>query len=198
MLKERLRSRLEWGLVADLQSPDFETRLGILQLKAERDGVDINPDVLEFIALQIKENIRALEGSLNRVVAYSKLLRTMVTPEIAARALEDIVGKEPQLAIVTPNLVTEAVAGTFQLTLSDLRGKRRDEATVFARHLCMYLIRQETDCSLSEIGKEFGDRSSSTVSYAFGKISDAINNDPLLKRQIFNIQQRIHSTRARN
>ncbi|MBN1643979.1 MAG: chromosomal replication initiator protein DnaA [Dehalococcoidales bacterium] len=198
MLRERLRSRLEWGLVADLQSPDFETRLGILQHKAKRDGVDIGPDVLEFIALQIKENIRALEGSLNRVVAYSKLLRTMVTPEIAARALEDIAGKEPQLAPITPNLITETVAGTFQLTLSDLRGKRRDEATVFARQLCMYLLRQETDCSLSEIGKVLGDRSPSTVSYAYEKMSGAINNDPLLKRQVFNIQQRIHATRSHN
>ncbi|MCX6003072.1 MAG: chromosomal replication initiator protein DnaA [Chloroflexi bacterium] len=195
MLKERLRSRLEWGLVADLQPPDFETRLGILQNKARRDGVDIEPDVLEFIALQIKENIRALEGSLNRVVAYSALLRTMVTPEIAARALEDIAGKEPKLAAITPNLITETVAGTFRLTLSDLRGRGRDKATVFARQVCMYLIRQETDCSLSEIGRELGDRSPATISYAYEKMSSSINNDPHLKRQVFNIQQKIYAAR---
>lgn len=195
MLKERLRSRLEWGLVADLQSPDFETRLGILQNKARRDGVDVKPDVLEFIALQIKENIRALEGSLNRVVAYSALLRTMVTPEIAARALEDIAGKEPKLAAVTPNLITETVASTFRLTLSDLRGRGRDKTTVFARQVCMYLMRQETSCSLSEIGRELGDRSPATISYAYEKMSTSINNDPHLKRQVFNIQQKIYAAR---
>ena len=97
-MKERLRSRFEWGLVADLQPPDFETRLGILQNKAQHDEITINNDVLEYIALQVKENIRALEGSLNRVVAYSKLLNTAVTPDIAARALADIASKEPKLA----------------------------------------------------------------------------------------------------
>jgi len=195
-MKERLRSRLEWGLVADLQPPDFDTRMGILQNKAERDAITIKPDVLEYIALQVKENIRALEGSLNRVVAYSKLLNTEVTPEIAARALTDIATKEPKLAPITPHLITETVAGTYQLTLSDLRGRRRDEVTAQARQICMYLMRQETECSLSEIGRELGDRSPATISYAYEKMSDAINNDPHLKRQVFNIQQKLYSARS--
>ena len=195
LMKERLRSRFEWGLVADLQPPDFETRLGILQHKSERDDITISPDVLEYIALQVKENIRALEGSLNRVVAYSKLLNTAVTPDIAARALCDIASKEPQLAPITPHLITETVAGTFQLTLNDLRGRRRDEATVQARQMCMYLMRQETECSLSEIGRELGDRSPATISYAYEKMSNAVNNDPHLKRQVFNIQQKLYSAR---
>jgi chromosomal replication initiator protein len=195
-MKERLRSRFEWGLVADLQQPDFDTRMGILQNKADRDEISINPDVLEYIALQVKENIRALEGSLNRVVAYSKLLNTAVTPDIAARALCDIANKEPKLAPITPHLITETVAGTFQLTLSDLRGRRRDEVTAQARQMCMYLMRQETECSLSEIGRELGDRSPATISYAYEKISNAINNDPHLKRQVFNIQQKLYSARS--
>jgi len=195
-MKERLRSRLEWGLVADLQPPDFDTRMGILQNKAERDAITIKPDVLEYIALQVKENIRALEGSLNRVVAYSKLLNTEVTPEIAARALTDIASKEPKLAPITPYLITETVAGTYQLTLSDLRVRRRDEVTAQARQICMYLMRQETECSLSEIGRELGDRSPATISYAYEKMSDAINNDPHLKRQVFNIQQKLYSARS--
>jgi len=195
LMKERLRSRFEWGLVADLQPPDFETRLGILQHKADRDEITISPDVLEYIALQVKENIRALEGSLNRVVAYSKLLSTAVTPDIAARALCDIANKEPQLAPISPHLITETVAGTFQLTLNDLRGRRRDEATVQARQMCMYLMRQETECSLSEIGRELGDRSPATISYAYEKMSNAINNDQHLKRQVFNIQQKLYSAR---
>jgi len=198
-MKERLRSRFEWGLVADLQPPDFETRMGILQNKADHDEVSINHDVLEYIALQVKDNIRALEGSLNRVVAYSKLLNTAVTPEIAGRALCDIASKEPKLAPITPHLITETVAGTFQLTLTDLRGRRRDEATAQARQICMYLMRQETECSLSEIGRELGDRSPATISYAYEKMSGAINNDPHLKRQVFNIQQKLYAARnARN
>jgi chromosomal replication initiator protein len=196
LMKERLRSRFEWGLVADLQPPDFETRLGILQNKAQRDEITVNPDVLEYIALQVKENIRALEGSLNRVVAYSKLLNTVATPDIASRALGDIASKEPKLAPITPNLITETVAGAFQLTLTDLRGRRRDESTVLARQMCMYLMRQETECSLSEIGRELGDRSPATISYAYEKMSNAINNDPHLKRQVFNIQQKLYATRS--
>jgi len=165
--------------------------MGILQNKADHDEITIKHDVLEYIALQVKDNIRALEGSLNRVVAYSKLLNTAVTPEIAGRALCDIASKEPKLAPITPHLITETVAGTFQLTLTDLRGRRRDEATAQARQICMYLMRQETECSLSEIGRELGDRSPATISYAYEKMSEAINNNPQLKRQVFNIQQKL-------
>ena len=192
-LRERLRSRFEWGLVADLQPPDFDTRLAILKTKAEQDKVDITPDALEFIALQIKENIRTLEGSLNRVVAYSKLLRAMVTPDLAARALEDIACKEPGPVPPSPALIAEAVATDFQVTLSDLKGRRRNGTTVLARQVSMYLMRQETDCSLSEIGRELGGRSPATISYAYEKIANSINNDPHLRRQVFNIQQKLHA-----
>ncbi len=193
-LRERLRSRFEWGLVADLQQPDFDTRLAILKTKAEQDKVDITPDALEFIALQIKENIRALEGSLNRVVAYSKLLKTLVTPDLAARALENIACKEPVPVPPSPALIAEAVAADFQISLSDLKGRKRNEATVLARQVSMYLIRQETDRSLSEIGRELGGRSPATISYAYEKIANCINNDPHLRRQVFNIQQKLHAT----
>ncbi len=193
-LRERLRSRFEWGLVADLQPPDFDTRLAILKNKAEQDRVDIAPDALEFIALQIKENIRALEGSLNRVIAYSKLLKAMVTPDVAARALDNIACKEPAPIPPSPALITEAVSASFQVTPSDLKGRKRNEATVLARQVSMYLMRQETDCSLSEIGRELGGRSPATISYAYEKIANSINNDPHLRRQVFNIQQKLHST----
>jgi len=192
-LPDRLCSRFEWGLVTDIKPPDFETRLGILRAKARQDGVDVSSDVLEFIALQIKRNIRALEGSLNRVIAYANLLRTLLTPALAALALEDISGKEPKAPPVTPSLIMEAVASNFCLTLSDLKGRKRDEATVLTRQLSMYLIRQETDYSLLQIGKELGGRSPATISYAYEKIASGIKNDPRLKRQVFNIQQKIHS-----
>jgi chromosomal replication initiator protein len=194
-LKERLRSRFEWGLVADLQAPDFETRVGVLKAKAQRDGIDLKDDVLEYIALQIKENMRALEGSLNRVIAYAKLLRTVITPDIAARAIDDIASKQPKLAPITPGLIVETIAGAFQITLSDIKGRHRDKPTILARQTAMYLMREETDCSLADIGRELGGRSPATVSYACEKMTNALNNDPHLRHQVFNIQQTLHATR---
>ena len=194
LLQDRLRSRFEWGLVTDIQPPDFETRLAILQAKAEREGVIVSADVLELIALQIQQNIRALEGSLNRVVAYAKLIRTVLTPELAAQALKDIAGNEPKPAPITPGLIMEAVVNSFQLTPSDLKSRKRDEATALARQVVMYLIRQETDCSLAEIGQELGGRSPATVSYAYQKIARDINNSPPLRRKVFQIQQGIYSS----
>ena len=193
LLKERLRSRFEWGLVTDIQAPDYETRLAILQAKAKQKGVNVSTDVLELIALQIQQNIRALEGSLNRVIAYTKLIRTMLTPELAARALKDITDNEPETAPITSSLIMEAVINHFQLTPSDLKSRKRDEATALARQVAMYLIRQETDCSLAEIGQKLGGRSPATVSYAYQKIANDINNNPSLRRKIFEIQQEIHS-----
>ena len=193
-IQERLRSRYEGGLVTELQPPDFETRLAILQAKANRDDVEITPDVLELIALQVKENIRRLEGSLNRVVAYARLLKTLVTPDLATRAEADIGGKESPPAPVTLPQIAEASATSFQVTLSDLKGRRRDKATVAARQVTVYLMRQETDCSLAEIGRELGGRSPATISYSYEKVADNITNDPYLRRQVFNIQQKLHST----
>jgi len=192
LLKERLRSRFEWGLVTDIKAPDFDTRLAILKAKAKQKETDVSADVLELIALQIQQSIRALEGSLNRVIAYAKLIRSMLTPELAAQALKDIAGNEPKTASVTPSLIMEAVVNNFQLTPSDLKGRKRDEVTALARQVAMYLIRQETDCSLAEIGQELGGRTPATVSYAYQKIASDINNSPSLRRKIFEIQQETH------
>ena len=192
-IQEQMRSRFEWGLVTDLQPPDFETRLSILQAKAKREGVDIMPDVLELIALQIKENIRRLEGSLNRIIAYARLMKTLITPELATRALDDIASKEPAPARLTAPQIVETVALSFQMPLSELKGRKRDGATVLARQVTMYLMRQETECSLAEIGRELGGRSPATISYAYEKIANNISNDPHLRRQVFNIQQQLHS-----
>lgn len=153
----------------------------------------MTPDVIEFIALQIKENIRALEGSLNRVVAYARLLRTMATPDLAARALDNIACKEPAPVPLTPSLIAETVAADFQVNLSDVRGRKRNAATVLARQVSMYMLRQETESSLAEIGRELGGRSPATISYACEKIANSINADPHLRRQVFNIQQKLHA-----
>ncbi|MCK5434008.1 MAG: chromosomal replication initiator protein DnaA, partial [Dehalococcoidales bacterium] len=190
-LEERLRSRFEWGLVTDIQPPDFETRLAILQAKAEQAGANVASDVLEFIAQRLQHNIRELEGNLNRVIAYAKLVRALLTPEIAAKALEDIADKEPKNALITPSLIIEAVANSFQLTPPDLRSRKRDKETALARQVAMYLIKQETNYSLAQIGKELGDRDHSTVTHAYGKIAGDIDASPSLKRKILDIQQNI-------
>lgn len=192
--KERLRSRLEWGLVTDLQAPDFETRINLLKAKALRDGIELPDNVLEFLALQIKENIRVLEGSLNRVTAYSKLMRAVITPDLAARAIDDIACKQPRMTPTTPALIAETVASTFQITISDIKGRHRDENTVIARQIAMYLMREETDSSLTDIGKELGGRSPSTISYACEKMTNFLNNDPYLRRKVFDIRQKLHAS----
>ncbi|MFC1953001.1 chromosomal replication initiator protein DnaA [Chloroflexota bacterium] len=197
-LQGRLRSRFEWGLVTDIQTPDFETRLSILQAKAQQREETIPTDVLEFIALQVQQSIRALEGSLNRVLAYAKLIRSMLTPELAAQALKNIADNEPLSFPVTPHLITEAVVNSFQLTPSDLRGRKRDEVTARARQVAMYLIRQETDCSLAEIGRELGGRSPATVSYGYQKIADDIKNSPSLRRKVFDIQRDLSPSNRKN
>jgi len=191
-LEERLRSRFEWGLIADIEPPDFETRLAILQAKTQQARADIAPDVLELIAQQIQHNIRELEGGLNRVIAYARLLRTLLTPELAAKALENIAAKAPKSASPSPALVLEAVADSFQIALVDLRGRRRDKETALARQVAMYLIKKETDCSLAQAGRELGDRNPSTVSHACEKIADDINANPHLKRRISDICQKIN------
>jgi chromosomal replication initiator protein len=190
--QERLRSRFEGGLVTDIQTPDFETRLSILQDKAKLNEADVSDDVLELIALQIQQSIRALEGSLNRVIAYAKLIRSSVlTPELAVQALKDITGNDSKTAPVTPRMITEAVVNSFQLTPSDLRSRKRDEITALARQVAMYLIRQETDSSLAEIGRELGGRTPATVSHAYQKIAGDITNNPSLRRKVFQIQRKL-------
>ena len=188
-LQARLSSRFEGGLVTDVEAPDFETRLAILKDKAKQKETDISADVLELIALQIQQNIRALEGSLNRVIAYAKLVRSMLTPELAARALKDIGGGELKAAPATPLLIVESVVNSFHITPSDLKGRKRDEVTALARQVAMYLIRQETDCSLAEIGQELGGRTPATVSHAYQKIAEDIHNSPSLRRKVFEIQR---------
>jgi len=192
LLEARLCSRFEWGLVTDIQPPEFETRLAILQTKAEQKGADVALDVLELIASQNQQNIRQLEGALNRVIAYATLVKAPPTPELAAQALKDIAFKEPKSASFTPDAIIEAVAKSFQLTPPDLTGKKRDKETALARHLAMYIIREETNCSLAQIGRELGGRDHSTVTHACENIASGIGASPYLKRKVLDIQQTLH------
>ena len=186
-LAEQLRSRFEWGLIVDIQPPDFETRLAILQTRTEREGITLAPEVLEFIANQSEQNIRELEGCLNRVTAYAKLMRTPLTPRLTAEALKAI-GKKAPLK-VTPKTVIESVASSFQLAPADLMGRKRDKETALARQIAMYLLREETRCSLAQIGQELGGRDHSTVIHAYRRMAGDIEANPSLRRKINEIRQ---------
>jgi len=192
LLEERLCSRFQWGLTVDIQPPNFETRLAILQAKAKQRGQDIASDVLDFIAQRIEQNVRELEGSLNRVIAYAQLLRALVTPELAAQALESIAAKPSQGTAITPALIIEAVANNFQLAPIELKGRKRDKETAFARQVAMYLIQQETNSSLAQIGRELGNRNPATVSHACEKIASESKASPYLMRKISDINEQIH------
>jgi chromosomal replication initiator protein len=192
LLEERLRSRFEWGLIVDIQPPDYETRLAILQCKARQKGIEVALEVIELVARESHPNIRSMEGSLNRVLAYARLLRVAPTVEIASKALEDIANKELKLADVTPASIVEAVAGSFQLTREALAGPGRDKDTTLARRLAMYLIRHETNCSLAQIGQELGNRDAASVTTACKKVAADIDTSPYLKRKLQDIRRQIH------
>jgi len=194
LLEDRLRSRFEWGLIADIQPPDFETRLVILRAKAEEQRVRIATDVLEFIAHQVQQNVRELEGSLNRVIAYAKLARSVVTLELAARAIRDIATKTPKSAIVTPELLIEAVVNAFQISPRDIKSQRRDKETVLARQVAMYLLRKEANCSPAQIGQTLGGKSPSTVLHSCEKIASNIGASPYLQSKILDIQQKLRAS----
>ncbi len=196
LLQERLRSRFEWGLVADIQPPDFETRLAILQTKLQQHRTNASLDVLEFIAQQVQQNIRELEGSLNRVIAYAKLLRATITPELAAQALDSIASKSSQSTSMTPSQVIEAVANNFGMSPRVLRSPRRDKQTALARQAAMYLLKQENNHSLAQIGQEVGGKRPSTVMHACEKIAAGIDADPYLSRKVLNIQQTLRTKRG--
>jgi chromosomal replication initiator protein len=187
---DRLCSRFEWGLVADIQPPDFDTRLAILKAKAGQEGVEVGLEVLEFIAQRIQQNIRELEGSLNRALAYAKLFGTILTPELAAKAVQDITPAPSQKSL-TPEQVMRVVAERFQLTPADLMGRRRDRATALARQVAMYLLKEASHCSLAQIGLEFGNRDHATVLHAHRKIASDIDNDPQLRRQVLDIHKKL-------
>jgi chromosomal replication initiator protein len=187
-IEERLRSRFEWGLTVDIQPPDLETRLAILQAKAEQSDTEIAIDVLEMVAQQARRNIRELEGSLNRIIAYARLLRSQITREVATKALTNINGKNESCGQVSHMKLLGAVAECFQIDAETIIGPRRDKEVALARQVSMYLLKQQDGYSLSEIGKLIGGRTPSTVSHACEKIGQDIENSPVLKRKVMDIQ----------
>jgi len=187
LLEDRLRSRFEWGLIADIQPPALETRLAILNTKAAELQQEVSPDVLDFLAQRCQNNIRELEGSLNRIVAFARLLRAAITLDLAAEALAPVSpsGEKPH---PSPHTVLEAVAQYFDLATEALTGKSRAKEIVEARHIAMFLLREDAHQRVTEIARLLGDRDHSTVIYGLRKIDQALTTDAQFTRQMGEIR----------
>jgi chromosomal replication initiator protein len=192
-LDERLRSRFEWGLTADIQPPDLETRLAILRLKAERTGRQIPDDILESIARRVQSNIRELEGALNRILAFADLSGTMLTPNLVEVALADLL---PQRNDIAPEKIIELVAREWQTTVGALIGRDRSQKIALPRQVAMYLLRKETDASLPQIGEVLGGRDHTTVMYAIEKIANEIETKTDLRKRVVNVKQQLYGQGA--
>jgi chromosomal replication initiator protein len=192
LVHEGLRSRFEWGLIADLQPPDYETRLAILRAKAEQQGINLGRETLEFIANHTQPSIRSLEGSLNRVIAYARLTREPMTTDLIDRALKDITTKKNNPA-VSPDTIIRIVANSFHLAPTDLVSRKRDKAIVRARDIAVYLLREETNCTLAQIGQELGGRQPISISQSYQKATLELETDAQLKTKVNDIQQSLYS-----
>lgn len=195
-LESRLRTRFEWGLIADISSPDYETRMAILQKKIELDHLEkynIKNDVLDYIAANVKSNIRELEGSLNKLIALYKLNNNNnpIDIALAAEALKDIISSDNRRE-VTPELILDIVADHFGITVADLKSKKRDSEIAVPRQICMYLMRSMTDTALKGIGAVLGGKDHSTVKYGVEKIAKDIESDEMMANTINIIKKKIN------
>jgi chromosomal replication initiator protein len=191
-LEERLRSRFEWGLIADLTAPDLETRIAILRAKAEEQGTPITSDVVEFVARKIVSNIRELEGALNRIVAYASMGAMPISIELAQAVLSNVL-YNPKKRQVTPERIAQAVSDYYGVGMEQLRGQKREKSIVVPRQIAMFLMREETDVSLLRIGAELGGRDHSTVLHACDKINREMQVNDEMRREVAAVREMIYS-----
>jgi chromosomal replication initiator protein len=187
-LEERLRSRFECGLTVDIQPPDLETRQAILRSKAERAGRQVPNEIVETIARQVQSNIRELEGALTRVLAYAELTNQPLTVQVVNIALADLL---PQRTSVQPTQVVDVVASAFGVTRERMLGRDRTQEVALPRQIAMYLLREEANVSLPQIGEALGGRDHTTVMYACEKVRDMIERDDHLRRRVLQIREQI-------
>lgn len=189
-LEERLRSRFEWGLIADIQPPDLETRIAILRKKAEMENLNVPNEVMVFIADKIASNIRELEGALNRVIAYASLTDGEVTEELASEALKDILSAN-KAKIINSSVIQDVVARYFDLKPEEFKTKKRNRDIAYPRQIAMYLCRDLTEMSLPKVGEEFGGRDHTTVIHACEKINDELSTNSETRRTIEELKKNI-------
>jgi len=191
ILEDRLRSRFEWGLIVDISSPDYETRMAILRKKEELDGYKIDDEVIEYIAKNVKSNIRELEGSLNKIMAYANLEQKEINLDLAEKVLKDIISPN-QKRIITPELILDIVAEHFDLTASDLIGNKRNSKIVFPRQIAMYLCRNMTEVTLKNIGKVLGGRDHTTIMNGISKIENEVETSDSTREIIDILKKKIN------
>ena len=190
LLEDRLRSRFEWGLIADIQPPDLETRMAILRTKAEQMEVALEDDIVEYVAKKVQKNVRELEGSLNRIVALAQLGSTPITLELASKAIADLMPEQSRRT-VSPEKIIDEVIKRFRVSSNDLLGPSRKKGIVQARHVAMYLLHEELGMRDTEIGRLIGGRDHSTIIKAVGKINYEINVDTQLRQDVLAIKEAV-------
>lgn len=188
-MEERLTSRFEWGLTADLQQPDVETRMAILRKKSEEEGIAIGDEIVQLLAESLKNNIRELEGALIRLGAYATLTGRTISIEMAKNILPDLLGRKRK--IITMEDVQEVVARRFQMKVSELKSKRRTKTLVYPRQIAMFLSRELTDASFPEIGREFGGKDHTTIIHACRQIEKAVDKDHAIQTTINSLRDEI-------
>ncbi|HET7265153.1 MAG TPA: chromosomal replication initiator protein DnaA [bacterium] len=194
-LEDRLRSRFEWGLIADIQPPDYETRVAILRKKAEKDKIVVPDEVAQYIAQRISSNIRELEGALSRLRAHAEMTRTPISVDLATDVLKELL---PQARVrpVTIPAIQRAVAEFFGIRIEEMKAKRRTKGVAFPRQVAMYLCRELTDASLPRIGEEFGGRDHTTVMHACDRVKHALAEDTHLNAGVQSLVESFRTERA--
>ena len=190
-LEDRIRTRLEWGLMADVQPPDLETRTAIIRTKAAQFGMVLSEEVVQYIAENITSNVRQLEGVVKRLTAYRDILDDTITVDSVKRAIKDVI--RTGTYIPTPDVIIEESARSFQLSGADLRGQSRNKKTAMARQIAMYLMRNLTNLPLKEIGEEFGGRNHATVLSSIRKVEELLKSDPDISATVRDITSNINS-----
>ena len=188
-MEERLRSRFEWGLIADLQQPDVETRIAILRKKSEEEGIAINEDVIQLLAANLKSNIREIEGALIRLGAYASLTGQQINVDMAKNILRDLIGGKRK--VITVEDIQEAVASRFHVKISDLKSKRRTKTLVYPRQIAMFLCRDLTDASFPEIGRDFGGKDHTTIIHACKQMKKFQETDASLRATLESLKEEI-------
>jgi chromosomal replication initiator protein len=188
-LEDRLRSRFEWGLMADISPPDLETRMAILQHKVAQMNCTIPPDVIEFVAKQIQSNVRELEGALTRLIATSEMTGRPISVQFARDTLADLVGRR---AHITPSQVVETVAKYYNISVPEMVSSARNKELVQPRQIAMYLIRQETDASLPEIGNLLGGRDHTTIIHGVERVKDRLEAEDQLRRDVMSVREQLY------
>ena len=190
-LEERIQSRFEWGLMADIGLPDYETRMAILRRKVEMDEMELSDEILNYIANNIKSNIRELEGALNKLLAYGNLVKTEITMDIAMKELQNIITPDKPKEI-TPQLIIEVVSEHFQISMNQIISKARNSDIVRPRHIAMYLCKNMTDATMESIGVLLGNRDHTTVMNGVKKITKEYDNNENTRILIETIKKKIN------